>query len=229
MFEITRGYKQGRAVQYYDLLDPMEGKTQEQVPKLTVVQLCNEGQVSNATIQMWEGKPIVRVKSNIPLMKLGDNGEVLGYTEKVVRNTHSISGTSGTKQVHKEKEVEAPLPNSKVMGKVNPRKAFKENTAFTGYDRKHMVEHQELNKEVNYKDMSTLNDLFNVIAADFGAHDIELYRSEVSKKIKLDRPIDGINRSELLSIQNSIAMYIMNMVYGEIQKTYLKYMVKTTY
>lgn len=227
MFEITKGYKQGRAVMYYDLLDPMEGKTQEQVPKLTVVQLCNEGQVSNATIQMWEGKPIVRVKSNIPLMKLGDNGEVLGYTEKVIRNTGTNTGS--TKRVHKEEVVNAPMPSSKVMGKVNPRKAFKENTAFTGYDRKHMVEHQELNKEVNYKGMKTLNDLFNVIAADFGAHDVELYRSEVSKKIKLDRDIEGINRSELLSIQNSIAMYIMNMVYGEIQKTYLKYMVKMTY
>ena len=215
MFEITRGYKQGRAVMFYDLLDAVENKTLEMVCKEHVVKLCNEGSISNAKIQMWEGKPIVRVQnSNLPLVKIDNSGQIIGEAHKTVRN--------GSENRIKHEEV-IPTVKSTVVGKINPKKASRQDTAYTGYDYKHIVAKQDMNKSVSYKELSTVNDLFNIMASEFGLHQIELYRDAISKKVNLDKKLDGMNLQMIMSIQSSMATYLMNMAHNEINTVYMKY------
>ncbi|MBO5390003.1 MAG: hypothetical protein J6A59_18050 [Lachnospiraceae bacterium] len=221
MFEITRGYKQGRAVLFYDIINPIDNEKKEMVSKAAIVQMCNDGKISNAKIQMWEGKPIVRVQTKeLPLVKVDESGNILGVAHQAVRNTAStVTHRAVTENVvdlsHK----------AKVVGKLNPKKAAKQDTSYGGYDYKNIVQHQELNRSVSYSGLVTISDLFDKIANEFGLQQKELYKAEIGKKVKLSRELSGINNTEIAAIQSSIATYLMNMAHDEVNKTYIKYLI----
>lgn len=219
--EIIKGYKKGRAVLFYDLLDPLENKTLEMVSKEEVVRLCNAGNITNAKIQMWEGKPIVRVKAtNLPLVKMDDNGNITGAAYKTVR---SSSGERKEVARQQDEPIISVADAGTVVGKItNKRK--KENTSFAGYDYKNIVEQQEMKKSLNFNNVKTLGDLFDAIASDFGVKRVELYRKEISKKIKLEKDVTSFPSMTLQSIQYNIATYLMNMAHNEANEVYSKYM-----
>lgn len=219
--EIIKGYKKGRAVMFYDVLDPLENKTLEKVSKAEIVQMCNNGQITNAKIQIWEGKPIVRVSSsNLPLVKIDENGNVTGVAQK---ETRSASATH--KKVEKHEEPIISVADQGVqVGKLSNKRRVKENTSFAGYDYKNILEQQEMRKSLNFSNIETIEELFDEIAKDFGVKNKELYKKEISKKLKLDKEIKGFPSIQLQSIQYNIATYLMNMAHNEINEVYSKYM-----
>lgn len=58
---ITETIKQGNRITGY-IID--NGKNKKQESKEKVVELIKNKQIDNATVQMWQGKPIVRIKDN---------------------------------------------------------------------------------------------------------------------------------------------------------------------
>ena len=221
MYTITKGYKQGRGVLFYDLTDAMEGTVREMVTKDEVVKMTEDGQITNAKIQWWEGKPIVRCSDKkLPLVKVDEAGAIVGVAHQAVRNSSAVVTCSVKHE--KEEHVVDVSDKAVIVGKLSTRRP-KTSTTYPGYDKREVFEHQELNKTVSYTGMTTLEDLFNAVATEFNLLHKDLYRSEIAKKVKLERQIAGINRSELLSIQRSFAMYLVNMAYEEINKTYMKY------
>ena len=217
--EITKGYKKGRAVLFYDVLDLMEHKTMEKVPKAQVVGLCNEGKISNAKIQMWEGKPIVRVKTaNLPLVQLSENDEVLGSIEKATR-------TRGNKDGKAREDVVISIANKGVqVGKLNSKKRVKESTSFAGYDYKNVVEQREAKRAIDFSKFRTVEELYDYIAKDFNIKNVELYKKEIGKKIKMEKEIKSLTGGTAQGVAYTIATYLMNMAYNEINETYYKYL-----
>lgn len=218
MFKITRGYKQGRAVSYYDITDT-EGKTKEMIPKAEVVKLCTDGQVLNAKIQWWEGKAIVRCSDKqLPLVKVDDSCNIIGTTEKSVRN-----GNSTTIKAEHIPDVSA---KAKVIGKINPKKRARRSTSYAGYDYKNLLEQQELSNNVTYEPDETIESLFDKMADEFKVTQKDIYKTEMSKKINLNKKLSDMPKNMLSAVQNSIAVYLMNMAHDEINEVYAKYMTR---
>lgn len=222
MLTITRQYKKGRAVILYDLTDALENKTVERVTKDEVVKQCENGQIHNAKIQWWEGKPIVRLQSaNVPIVKIDDSGEIIGTAEKAVRGTNKKEASTP-----KEQKVTDVSSKGTVIGKINKSRISKESISYAGYDYRNIVEQQELSKSIDYSKIETLNDLFSNIALEFHLQRTEEYRNQISKKVNLDKKISSLQQSYLAAIQSSMATYMMNMAHDEINKTYIKYNVR---
>jgi hypothetical protein len=233
-FEITKGYKQGRAVSFYDLFDAMENKSRTKVTKDEVVKMCESGQVTNATIQWWQGKAIVRLKSdNIPLEKLDKDGTVLGEAHRAIRNPNNhinqntvaprprvISETDDTVTVD-------VLPSARVVGRIS-NKTKKANVSFAGYDYKNVTEQLQLSTQIDYSKLENIESLFDMIASDFHLENIDIYKKAVSKNLKLDKKIKSMSSGEIVAVQSSLATYLMNMVYEEIGKKYIKYYSKAS-
>lgn len=214
---ITKQYKVGRAVMFYDVTDPVDNKTTEMVPKDEVVKQCENGQLGNVKIQWWEGKPIVRLQSNnIPIIKLGNAGNVLGTAERVVRGKNREDASVG-----RETSISV-ADKAVVVGKVVNKRPKKE-TVYAGYDLRNTAEQGQLNSSIDYRSMRTLNDLFTTMATDFKLKNTEVYRESLGKKIKLSRDISSYSKDNLMEIQLSMATYLMNMASIEIRDTYIKY------
>lgn len=219
MFEITRGYKKGRAVMFYDLLNPIEGKTNSMVPKDEVVTLCEDGKISNAKIQWWEGKPIVRVQTReLPLVKVDDNGTIVGTAHQAIRG-NSANNSTIKRDTQPILDVSS---KAKVVGKLSKRKP-KVNISYGGYNTEYIIEKQELHSKINYNNLETIGDLFDKIANEFGIKQSEVYKAEFNKKVNINKKIESISNSMLLAIQSSMATYLMNMAHNEINQVYIKY------
>lgn len=225
MLKITRGYKQGRAVICYDVFNTENNTTRERVAKDEVVKICESGEVIGAKIQWWEGKAIVRLADkNIPILRLNDNNEVVGCVPQVTRgNSNGVSKTENKNSAKPEKVVDVSS-KSEVVGKLAKRP--KNETIFAGYDTKNLVEQHELKASISYEKMVTLEDLFMQMTKEFNVKNTEVYRSALSKKIKLNKKISEINRTTLYSIQDAMATYLMNMANMEVRDAYNKYKVR---
>lgn len=223
MFNLTKGYKQGRAVMFYDLT-PVDGScAREMVSKDEVVQLCTDGKISNAKIQWWEGKPIVRCDNKqLPLVRVDEDGNIIGVATQAVRGKDKEhSGVSVT--ATRVSEPTLSIADKAVeVGKVTTRKQ-KRNTAYGGYDRSYVEDKHELSSNVDLTGLKTVGDLFDNIAKDFRVQQIDKYKAEFGKKIKLDRELSSINSTQLKAIQYGAATYLMNMLYDEIADIYMKW------
>ena len=210
MWKITKGYKEGRAVMYYDLTDSVDNKVRAKVHKDEVVKLSENGEIHNTKIQWWEGKAIVRCSDVFEIVKADSNTVVKAQR----RNT-----TSKNKE-----QAEQVVVKSVVVGKLNPKK--KDSIAYGGYDKK--LENQQLiaQSNINHSNMETIKDLFIDIAKAYRLINVNEYLNQFSKKVNIDRKISSIAKNNLLGIQDSINTYLMNMAYKEIQETWLKYSVK---
>lgn len=216
MLKIVKGYKQGRAVMFYDLADEFGKVTHERLDKDSVVKMCESGEVCNAKIQWWEGKPIVRcADKNLPLVKLGENNEVMGAVAHRSRN--NIGSTVNETVVHEKAIVE-----STVVGKLADKKP-KKQISFDGYAIGNVVEQRAKASELFTLNFNTIEDMFVYIANDFGIKNVDLYKKEISKKIKLERLASSVSPMQLRMMQYSIATYLMNMKYNEIADAYTKY------
>ena len=224
MWELTKGYKQGRAVMYYDIVDALDKKKREMVHKDEIVKLTEAGQVSNAKIQWWEGKPIVRLQnSTIELVKVDENKVVVGVAQVASR---SGNGQSTTQVSSKNEKVIDVSSKAVVVGKVNSKKAAKQNLAYTGYDTNYVVEQQNANNTVDLTGVNTVGDLFVTVAKEFNLRKVDVYLTEFNKKIRLDKPLSSFHNTEVKGLQSSIATYLMNMAHNEINEVYLKYCIR---
>lgn len=218
MFTITKGYKLGRAVLFYDLISSEGNCAKQMVSKDNVVQLCTDGQISNAKIQWWEGKPIVRCNNkNLPLVRVDEKGNVIGVAKQAVRN----------KDKDKDKD-KVDIPHESIadkaveVGKLTSRKP-KRDISYKGYDTSYVLEKHELYNSVDLTGLKTIGDLFDYIAKDFRVRQADKYKNEFGKKIKLDRDLSSINSNQLKDIQCGVATYLMNMVYEEVSEVYNKW------
>lgn len=215
MYTIIKGYKQGRGILFYDLLDS-SNKVNEMVPKETVVKLCENGEIKDTKIQWWEGKPIVRCSNkNLPVVKITESQDKKKTEVKI------CSQTDKSNTVNNE-----VASNGVIVAKLGYKK--KRETAFngmSGYDRNHLYKQTELKKSINYNKLVTIEDLFISIANDYNIKDVDLYIKEFSKKVDINKKIKGLSIQYLYAIQNSINEYLVNMVYREVNEIYLKYMV----
>lgn len=221
MYIITQGYKKGRAVSFYDLFDTETKITSERVTKDEVVKLCESGQVKDTKIQWWEGKPIVRCSNkDLPIVKISDDGEVVGQIQIATRNHNK-------EVVKQEVEVQPTLDISDkgiVVGNMKQRK--KRETIFpgiSGYDRSHQIKQHELKSTVSHKDIDTVEDLFMLMATDYGLKEKELYLSEFSKKIDVSKKLASLAAGYISAIQNSANNYLMNMRNKETNELFIKY------
>lgn len=224
MYQITRGYKQGRAVLYYDVVDPVENKTTEMVPKDNIVKMCTDGQISNAKIQWWEGKPIVRCENKqLPLVRVDENGNIIGIATQAVRSGERVQRDSQIGTQRSTREAVISVADKAVeVGKVSTRRP-KRNIAYGGYDPKNLLEQQDLSRTIDLSGLRTIGDMFDYIAKDFRVQQVEKYKAEFGKKIKLDRELSGIGTAQLRAIQYGAATYLMNMLYDEIAEVYMKW------
>lgn len=224
MYQITRGYKQGRAVLYYDVVDPVENKTTEMVPKDNIVKMCTDGQISNAKIQWWEGKPIVRCENKqLPLVRVDENGNIIGIATQAVRSGERVQRDSQIGTQRSTREAVISVADKAVeVGKVSTRRP-KRNIAYGGYDPKNLLEQQDLSRTIDLSGLRTIGDMFDYIAKDFRVQQVEKYKAEFGKKVKLDRELSGIGTAQLRAIQYGAATYLMNMLYDEIAEVYMKW------
>lgn len=224
MYQITRGYKQGRAVLYYDVVDPVENKTTEMVPKDNIVKMCTDGQISNAKIQWWEGKPIVRCENKqLPLVRVDENGNIIGVATQAVRGGERAQRGSQAGTQRSAREAVISVADKAVeVGKVSTRRP-KRNIAYGGYDPKNVLEQQDLSRTIDLSGLRTVGDMFEYIAKDFRVQQVEKYKAEFGKKVKLDKELSGIGTDQLRAIQYGAATYLMNMLYDEIAEVYMKW------
>lgn len=217
MLTIVKGYKVGRGVAFYDLEDLMEHKILERVSKEDTVKLINDGKVSNAKVQRWEGNDIVRLQNkNIPILKVEKDGTVAGEAKPIVR-----SSNTGEAKSNKAEKVEDISSKAEVVGKIS--KKTKSEIAFAGYDRKNIIEQQQLKSSIKYDSMKTIEDLFNQMAKEFGLKNVDTYKAMFSKKVKMDKLLSEMNQTHVLVVQDAMAVYLMNMANIEIRDTYRKY------
>lgn len=221
MYTLTKGYKQGRAVMFYDLSESNGTSVKEMVSKDEVVKLCEDGKISNAKIQWWEGKAIVRCSNKqLPLVKVNDDGAVIGVATQAVRSG-SINTDRADKAVRASENNIDISSKAQVVGKVSNKK--KRNISFSGYNTKNVLEQHTLSKSIDLSGLNTVEDLFDYIARDFRVQQIDKYKAEFGKKIKLDRELSSIGGNQLKAIEYSAATYLMNMLYDEIQEVYMKW------
>lgn len=217
--QLVRGYKQGRGVMFYDVAEIDGSCVKQMVPKSEVVELCNSGQITNAKIQMWEGKAIVRCSNKqLPLVKIDANKNIIGEASHSVRSTNSIVGNT------RNEKIVSVSNKAEVVGKLyNSSRKPKRNTAFDGYCTKNKDIENTGAINVSFDNCDSVEDMFNMIASDFNVVNIEEYRKQFGKKVKLNRKLNTIRASDIRVLKEAIATYIMNMAYDEIQETYLKY------
>ena len=219
MAKIVKGYKQGRGVAFYDIEEAPLGKVSTKVPKDEVVNLINSGKIANATIQWWQGKPIVRVKENIELVKIValDSSGVTKEEPTAKRGQATRPVSINNEEIHAKAVV-----NSQVVGKLSKKKT--NETIYETITKREIDEHRKVVSTINYKGMETLEDLLDTMIKDFSLKDVVTYKAMIAKKVKLNQKIFGLAQSNLLSIQESMAVYLMNMANMETRNTYAKYM-----
>lgn len=217
MLNIVKGYKQGRAVMFYDLAEVDGSSAREMVSKEEVVNLCSNGEIANAKIQWWEGKAIVRCNNkHLPLVKINDSGEVIGTATQAVRGGEKREATPHTEKV-------VSVANKAVVaGKVTTKRT-KRNISYAGYDTKNLLDKQELSKSINLVGVDTVSDLFDMIAKDFRVQQVDKYKAEFGKKVDLKKKVSDIGGTQLKAIQYGAATYLMNMLYDEVAEVYMKW------
>lgn len=229
MYEITKGYKQGRSVLFYDLADVNSKETQEKVDKDTVVKLAEAGEVKNTKIQWWQGKAIVRSTDKFDILKLNDNGDVVGQAPVVTR---SRSGVKSAAQVCKEVYNEYSPENSidvsdkaTVVGNLKTTKRKKSEKVFAGYDMANVREARENKPDFKFSADSTIGSMIMDMIKDFGLKDTTTYYQQLAKKMDMSKKVTTANKAMVVGIQRSVATYLMNMANLETRETYLKYTV----
>lgn len=223
MFNLTKGYKQGRAVMFYDIT-PVDGScAREMVSKDEVVQLCTDGKISNAKIQWWEGKAIVRCDNKqLPLVRVDEKGNIIGVATQAVRGKDKEQGSVCVTATRVSEPTVSVADKAVEVGKLATKKP-KRNIAYGGFDKSCIVEKQELASTIDLTGLRTIGDLFDCIAKDFRVQQVDKYKAEFGKKVKLDRELLSINTVNIKAIQTSVATYLMNMLYDEIAEVYLKW------
>lgn len=228
MYEITKGYKQGRSVLFYDITDVMSKETQEKVDKDTVVKLAEAGEVRDTKIQWWQGKAIVRSSTKFNILKLNDSGEVVGQAPVVTR---SRSGVKSAAQVCKEVYDMYPPENSidvsdkaTVIGSIKTKRKRNEKV-FAGYDMANVREVRENKPNFKFDKDSTIGNMVLDMIKDFGLKDTETYYQQLAKKVDMNKRVETTNKAMVAGIQRSVATYLMNMANIETRETYLKYTV----
>lgn len=226
MYRVTRAYKEGRAVLYYDIVDVMENTKREKVHKDEIVKLTENGQVKDCKIQWWEGKSIVRLADkSIPIVKIED-GQAIEVERRSRNNSNSgeVKNNIHTSNISTKNEKTVDISDKAVVVGKLATKRPKETIAF-GYDKTAVIEAQQLKSTVQLSKFDTINDLFNEMAKDFGVKNIEVYREAIGKKIRLDRKISSVAQMEMRKMQDAICTYLMNMANKEINEAWLKYSV----
>lgn len=228
MYEITKGYKQGRSVLFYDITDVMSKETREKVDKDTVVKLAEAGEVKDTKIQWWQGKAIVRSSTKFDILKLNDSGEVVGQAPVVTR---SRSGVKSAAQVCKEVYGMYPPENSidvsdkaTVIGSIKTKRKRNEKV-FAGYDMANVREVRENKPNFKFDKDSTIGNMVIDMIKDFGLKDTETYYQQLAKKVDMNKKVETTNKAMVAGIQRSVATYLMNMANLETRETYLKYTV----
>lgn len=228
MYEITKGYKQGRSVLFYDITDVMSKETREKVDKDTVVKLAEAGEVKDTKIQWWQGKAIVRSNTKFDILKLNDSGEVVGQAPVVTR---SRSGVKSAAQVCKEVYDMYPPENSidvsdkaTVIGSIKTKRKRNEKV-FAGYDMANVREVRENKPNFKFDKDSTIGNMVLDMIKDFGLKDTETYYQQLAKKVDMSKKVETTNKAMVAGIQRSVATYLMNMANLETRETYLKYTV----
>lgn len=228
MYEITKGYKQGRSVLFYDITDVMSKETQEKVDKDTVVKLAEAGEVRDTKIQWWQGKAIVRSSAKFDILKLNDSGEVVGQAPVVTR---SRSGVKSAAQVCREVYDMYPPENhidvsdkATVVGNIKPKRKRNEKV-FAGYDMANVREVRENKPNFKFDVNSTIGSMVMDMIKDFGLKDTETYYQQLAKKVDMNKKVETANKAMVAGIQRSVATYLMNMANLETRETYLKYTV----
>lgn len=228
MYEITKGYKQGRSVLFYDITDVMSKETREKVDKDTVVKLAEAGEVRDTKIQWWQGKAIVRSSTKFNILKLNDSGEVVGQAPVVTR---SRSGVKSAAQVCKEVYDMYPPENSidvsdkaTVIGSIKTKRKRNEKV-FAGYDMANVREVRENKPNFKFDKDSTIGNMVLDMIKDFGLKDTETYYQQLAKKVDMNKKVETTNKAMVAGIQRSVATYLMNMANLETRETYLKYTV----
>lgn len=228
MYEITKGYKQGRSVLFYDITNVMSKETREKVDKDTVVKLAEAGEVKNTKIQWWQGKAIVRSNTKFDILKLNDSGEVVGQAPVVTR---SRSGVKSAAQVCKEVYGMYPPENNidvsdkaTVVGSIKTKRKRNEKV-FAGYDMANVREVRENKHNFKFDKDSTIGNMVLDMIKDFGLKDTETYYQQLAKKVDMNKKVETTNKAMVAGIQRSVATYLMNMANLETRETYLKYTV----
>lgn len=228
MYEITKGYKQGRSVLFYDITDVMSKETREKVDKDTVVKLAEAGEVKDTKIQWWQGKAIVRSNTKFDILKLNDSGEVVGQAPVVTR---SRSGVKSAAQVCKEVYDMYPPENSidvsdkaTVVGSIKTKRKRNEKV-FAGYDMANVREARENKPDFKFDADSTIGSMIMDMIKDFGLKDTTTYYQQLAKKMDMNKKVTIANKAMVVGIQRSVATYLMNMANLETRETYLKYTV----
>lgn len=228
MYEITKGYKQGRSVLFYDITDVMSKETREKVDKDTVVKLAEAGEVKDTKIQWWQGKAIVRSNTKFDILKLNDSGEVVGQAPVVTR---SRSGVKSAAQVCKEVYDMYPPENSidvsdkaTVVGSIKTKRKRNEKV-FAGYDMANVREARENKPDFKFDADSTIGSMIMDMIKDFGLKDTTTYYQQLAKKMDMNKKVTTANKAMVVGIQRSVATYLMNMANLETRETYLKYTV----
>lgn len=205
MITLVKGYKQGRAVMFYDAFDELKQKKYTKMPKDEVVKFCDNGLVSNAKVQWWEGKAIVRVSNNIPLVKITDSGEEVSIA-KAVHNT--------TKVVENTVKVEVKTP------------AKRKKTSETDY-KTYMLEaaqtQRELKSTIQMNGINTISDMFDMIADDFRLRNTDKYKQSFATKVDINKKLIGMSTEYKANLMDNIAVYLMNMANLETRDVYIKY------
>lgn len=223
MFNLTKGYKQGRAVMFYDLT-PVDGScAREMVSKDEVVQLCTDGKISNAKIQWWEGKAIIRCDNKqLPLVRVDEKGNIIGVATQAVRGKDKEHVSVCVTDTRVSEPTVSVADKAVEVGKLSSRKP-KRNISYSGYDKSYVIEKQELHSSIDISGLRTVSDLFDYIAKDFRVQQVDKYKAEFGKKVNLDKELADINQSQLRAIQYGAATYLMNMLYDEIAEVYMKW------
>jgi hypothetical protein len=214
MWEIKKGYKVGRAVMFYDLVNLMDNQLREKVSKDEVVKLCESGEVQNTKIQWWEGKPIVRCgNKDLPIVKISEQGEVIGIAETAKRNCSS------------KQSVQADVSSKAVViGKLANKKK-KEDISYVGYAKENVQEQCKLRSTINYNEIDTVGCLFVTIAKEYKLTRVDEYLKQFAKKMNPDKKLSSMAQSTVASVQGCINTYLMNMAYMEIAEVNKKYSV----
>lgn len=218
MARILKGYKKGRSFVGYDVYDDKQNKQLDMVDKNAVARMCGEGFITNATVQWWQGKPIIRLKDeSVQIVSIvTPDGETPAVVHRVKTG---LTGYTGASQVNSVKQ--QPV-QSEVVGKISKKR--KNETAFDGINKKEIEEHRQLASTIKYDKMNTLGDLFEQMMVDFRLKNTDTYRKMIAKKVKLETPIRGLARQNLMAIQQAMAVYLMNMSNLETREIYTKYL-----
>ena len=210
MITLTKGYKQGRAVMFYDAFDELKQKHYTKVPKDDVVKFCSNGLISNAKVQWWQGKAIVRLSNNIPLVKLTQDG----LEENVNKSTRSKSLSA----LAETKSAEPAVAHTGTK-----RKKRISETDYSSYMIEDIQKKQELKSTVSFSGIITISELFDTIANDFRLRNTDKYKQSFASKIDINKKLSDMSPDYKATLIDNIAVYLMNMANIEIRDVYIKY------